>query len=177
MNPTTPFVLVTVGTEHYAFDRLIDWMDAWLATEHGRDVRCLVQHGASRAPRGAEGRALLPFDEMLAATAEASAIVCHGGTGSIMLARHEGLKPIVVPRTHAHGEHVDDHQVAFARRMAARGDVELAETEDDLRRLLDGIVDGRWDPRSVGHANGVGEAVARFRELVDALMEGEGGRR
>ncbi len=177
MSAEPPFVLVTVGTEHYAFDRLIEWMDTWLTSEPGRGVRCLVQHGVSRSPRQAEGRAFLPFDEMLAATARASALVCHGGTGSVMLARHEGLKPIVVPRTHRYGEHVDDHQVAFARRMAARGDVELAESEERLHGLLDAVVEGRLEPRSLGHTDGISQAIARFCELVDAMMANEGRRR
>lgn len=45
-----PLVLVTVGTDYHRFDRLIEWVDRWYAeTGRGR-VRCVVQHGASRAP-------------------------------------------------------------------------------------------------------------------------------
>ena len=51
-----------------------------------------------------------------------------------------GAVPIVVPRQHRLGEHVDDHQVAFSRRLAADGGgIHLAETEAELHRLLDRV--------------------------------------
>jgi UDP-N-acetylglucosamine transferase subunit ALG13 len=165
-------VLVSVGTEQYPLDRLIDWMDAWLATEAGTRVDCLVQHGASKASSRARSRPFLPFDEMLATAGAASAIVCHGGTGTVMLARHAGIRPIVVPRRHRLGEHVDDHQVSFARRMAALGDVEVAESEQRLHDLLDGLVEGTFDPRSADVADGGRQAVAKFGRLMDELLLG-----
>ena len=165
-------MLVTVGTEHYQFDRLIDWIDTWLASVEGSRVECLIQHGVSRPSTRAESRAFMPFDEMLAATREASAIVCHGGTGSVMLSRHEGIKPIVVPRTHDHGEHVDNHQVVFARRMATRYEVEIAETEQDLHGLLDAVLDRRLDPRGENLGDGARPAITRFSRLMDELLSG-----
>jgi UDP-N-acetylglucosamine transferase subunit ALG13 len=167
-----PLVLVSVGTEHYRFDRVIDWLDAWLATDAGAHVDCLVQHGASKPSSKARSRPFLPFDEMLATAETASAVVCHGGTGTVMLARHAGIRPIVVPRRHELGEHVDDHQVEFARRMAARGDVELAESERDLHDLLDGLVAGTFQPRSADVVDVGRQAVERFGRLVDQLLLG-----
>jgi UDP-N-acetylglucosamine transferase subunit ALG13 len=165
-------VFVSVGTEHYPFDRLIDWLDAWLATDAGNGVDCLVQHGVSKPSSRARSRPFLPFDEMLATAGTASAVVCHGGTGTVMLARHAGIRPIVVPRLHDLGEHVDDHQVAFARRMAARGDVELAESEHGLHDLLDGLVEGTFQPRSADVMDVGRQAVERFGRLVDELLQG-----
>ena len=74
---------------------------------------------------------------MHAAVRDAAAVVCHGGPGTIMLAVHEGRRPVVVPRTRSLGEHVDDHQVAFARRIASEGAIRLAETEEQFSSLLD----------------------------------------
>ena len=34
-DPGEPLLLVTVGTDHHPFDRLIRWADAWLAAEGG----------------------------------------------------------------------------------------------------------------------------------------------
>lgn len=165
-------MLVTVGTEHYPFDRLIDWIDTWLSSAGESAVECLVQHGVSRPSSRAESRPFMPFDEMLAATRAASAVVCHGGTGSVMLARHAGIKPIVVPRTRDHGEHVDDHQVIFARRMAARHEIEIAESEQGLHELLDALRDRRLDLRGDGIGDGADPAIARFTQLMDDLLVG-----
>jgi UDP-N-acetylglucosamine transferase subunit ALG13 len=165
-------LFVSVGTEHYPFDRLIEWMDGWLATGVGSRVDCVVQHGVGKASSRAASRAFLPFDEMLANANLASAVVCHGGTGTVMLARHAGIRPIVVPRLHGRGEHVDDHQVEFARRMAARGEVEVAESESELHRLLDSVVEHRLDLRCAGINESSDAAVARFCRLVDDLLVG-----
>ena len=52
-----PVVLVTVGTTHHRFDRLMDWLESWLQA-HPNQVRMIVQHGTSRLPAGAEGFAM-----------------------------------------------------------------------------------------------------------------------
>jgi UDP-N-acetylglucosamine transferase subunit ALG13 len=166
-----PLLLVTVGTDHHPFDRLVRWADAWLADHPGR-LRCLLQTGTSAPPTGsADWRAYLEFDALQAAMGEAAAVVCHGGPGTILGARHMGAIPIVVPRQHRLGEHVDDHQVAFARRLAAEGgDIHLAETEDDLRRLLDRVTGEPAAFRSGLEDRATGGAVREFERLVDGLV-------
>jgi UDP-N-acetylglucosamine transferase subunit ALG13 len=174
-----PLLLVTVGTDHHPFDRLVGWVDAWLAAAPRR-LHCLMQTGTSAPPRGpAEWRAYLEFDALEAAMASAAAVVCHGGPGTILGARHQGAVPIVVPRQHRLGEHVDDHQVAFARRLAAAGEggIHLAETEADLHRLLDRVAAEPAAFRSGPEARATAAAVREFERLVDGLVGGRPARR
>ena len=56
-----------------------------------------------------------------------------------MEARAAGLRPIVVPRRSSLGEHVDDHQRAFADFMAGRDLVTLADDEPTLVAALDAV--------------------------------------
>jgi UDP-N-acetylglucosamine transferase subunit ALG13 len=103
--------------------------------------------------------------------ASAAAVVCHGGPGTILGARHTGAVPIVVPRQHRLGEHVDDHQVAFSRRLAADGDeIHLAETEADLHRLLDRVAAEPAAFRAGPGDRATGGAVREFERLVDRLV-------
>lgn len=168
-----PFVFVTVGTDHHPFDRLIAWVDAWLLAT-GSAVRCLVQSGTSRAPEVAPWESYLAHDAMFEHLREAAVVVTHGGTGSLMLCRHFGILPIAVPRTRRLGEHVDDHQVRFVRRLAQDGDVLVAEAEPTFRRLMDrGLADPgslRIPPRD----GRVAEVVQRFEALVGPLLERRG---
>jgi UDP-N-acetylglucosamine transferase subunit ALG13 len=166
-------VLVIVGTDHHPFDRIVGWADAWAGAHP--DIRVLVQYGTSRPPSVAEGRDLLPVDELTASMVEASAIVCHGGPGTIMGARESGHVPIVVPRRSDLGEHVDDHQVRFATRVAAAQQVHLATERPGLDDLLDRAVAGEPgfnidlvtdDPAA--------EAVERFGNAVDTLLARKG---
>jgi UDP-N-acetylglucosamine transferase subunit ALG13 len=164
-------LLVTVGTDHHPFDRLVRWVDAWLAAHPGR-LPCLMQTGTSAPPTGAAAwQAYLAFDALQAAMAQAAAVVCHGGPGTILGARQAGAVPIVVPRRHRLGEHVDDHQVAFARRLATQGGrVHLAETEAELHRLLDRVAAGPAAFRSGPEDRNAAAAVGAFGRLVDRLV-------
>jgi UDP-N-acetylglucosamine transferase subunit ALG13 len=166
-----PLLLVTVGTDHHPFDRLVGWAGAWLATNPGR-LRCLMQTGTSAPPAGPVAwQAYLGYDALQAAMASAAAVVCHGGPGTILGARHRGAVPIVVPRRHRLGEHVDDHQVAFARRLAATGgEVHLAETETELHRLLDRVVAEPAAFRAGAEERATAGAVREFERLVDGLV-------
>jgi UDP-N-acetylglucosamine transferase subunit ALG13 len=166
-----PLLLVTVGTDHHPFDRLVRWADAWLAGHPG-ELRCLMQTGTSAPPTGAaEWRAYLEFDALQAAMSAAAAVVCHGGPGTILGARQGGAVPIVVPRRHRLGEHVDDHQVAFSRRLAADGGgIHLAETEADLHRLLDRVAVEPAAFRSGPEVSATAVAVREFGRLVGGLV-------
>lgn len=162
-------VFVTVGTETYPFDRLVGWVDAWAARAPA-GVRCVIQFGTSQAPEHADGSDYLAFDRVRALLQEADAVVCHGGTGSVMLARAAGRIPIVVPRVQARGEHVDDHQVEFARRLAGLGEIALAEGQERLHALLDAAVSGERSFTNEAGDEHVERAVQRFSELVDGLI-------
>lgn len=168
-------LFVTIGASHYPFDSLVAWVDDWLHTPPGRGVRCLLQHGTSRPPTASvESRPYLGYEEMEATVRQADILVCHGGPGTIMLARRFGRKPIVVPRLESRGECVDDHQVSFARMMATRGDVEIAETKQRLHQLLDAAVDGRLDLTSASPMKGEPAAIRRFEELIEGLLQRPG---
>lgn len=165
-----PLLLATVGTDHHPFDRLVRWVDAWLASERAR-VRCLMQVGTSAPPTGpAEWRRYLEFEELAAAMREAAVVVCHGGPGTILGARHAGAIPVVVPRQPRLGEHVDDHQVIFTHRLAATGSVLLAESEAGLHALLDRAMVDPAAFRAPFHHRGMDRAVQSFQRLVDDLL-------
>ena len=175
--PAAPLLLVTVGTDHHPFDRLVRWVDGWLDGETGQaaGLRCLMQTGTSAPPTGhaAQWEAYLEFDALQAAMRDAAAVVCHGGPGTILGARHVGAVPIVVPRRHRLGEHVDDHQLAFCRRLAADGgEIHLAETEADLHRLLDRVAAEPAAFRAAAEHRGTAAAVRAFERLVDDLVAG-----
>lgn len=128
-------VVFLLGTDHHRFDRLVDWADA--AAGRYPAARVVVQHGATHAPRRALGHEFLAHTEIVRLLSAATAVVCHGGPGTIMDARHVGHVPICVPRDPARGEHVDAHQQRFAEMVDRVGVVRQALTEEAFERLLD----------------------------------------
>jgi UDP-N-acetylglucosamine transferase subunit ALG13 len=128
---------MALGTDVHPFDRAVEWLDRWLADRPGPAPRCVVQYGSSAAPRLADGRDFLGHAELQTLLAEATVVVSHGGPATITEARRTGHLPVVLPRDPGRGEHVDDHQQRFARRLDEVGMVLACETEDALRAALD----------------------------------------
>ncbi|WP_410814330.1 glycosyltransferase [Micromonospora sp. 067-2] len=172
-------LLVAVGTDTHPFDRLVDWLDEW-HVEAADHVGLTVQHGHTRAPAVPGAVPFLGYDALQAAMADADLVVCHGGPATILEARRHGHLPIVVPRDPARGEHVDDHQLLFARRLGAAGMATLCETRQDLR---DALAAGLADPTRFAvaadpqNADARHAAVTLVGQIVDGLVATASGRR
>ena len=175
MSTDRPRVLVTVGTDHHRFDRLIGWIDRWAADHPEVDV--LAQHGTASAPTHARAVVMLGYDELVAEMAAADVVVAQGGPATIMDARSVGQRPIVVPRLARHQEVVDDHQVAFTRWMADKDLVWAAQDEDEVRRLLEAALADPSMVRIPPEGGASPETIAAFRAVVDPLTDRRAGRR
>jgi UDP-N-acetylglucosamine transferase subunit ALG13 len=128
---------VTVGSDHHPFDRVVDWVDDYLGATDSSDLRYVCQHGAGKRPRaGGEHQPFLEHGTLLQRLREATAVVCHGGPGTLVESLRSGLVPIAVPREQRYGEVVDNHQFAFCAFLAERGEIVLGDTEAKLHRAL-----------------------------------------
>lgn len=166
-----PLVVVTVGTDHHPFDRLVRWVDAWAGSARW-SIECFIQVGTSTVtPRVAAWASYVSRDELRSLMSNAAAVVCHGGPATIMDCRRAGVKPVVVPRRRALGEHVDDHQLLFARRAARAGDVDLVESEEQLRAILDIALSEPGARRIERSDHGdLAASIRRFQALADPLL-------
>jgi UDP-N-acetylglucosamine transferase subunit ALG13 len=161
-------ILVSVGTDHHPFQRLVDWADSFAARHPEHEV--FVQYGSARPPAHCEHSSLLDHSELQSQIARAEVVICHGGPATITDARRSGLVPICVPRDPAHGEHVDGHQLRFAARIAEGG---LVDRHTDVAELDDAVATAltraRMDPDSVGQ---VPEGVRAVGAQISALLAG-----
>lgn len=163
-----PLVAVLLGTDHHPFDRLVRWSSE-LASVGTR--RFFVQHGSTSLPgllpSGVEGSPMLGTDELASLLSRADAVVTHGGPGLVMEARQAGLHPIVVPRDPALGEHVDGHQLRFARVLARSGLAEVTDSQLGFERAVEAaLVAGRGPTR---HAPPSG-VCDRFGDLAASVI-------
>lgn len=165
-----PLVVVTVGTDHHPFDRLIMWVNYWLGQHPDQTAAVFVQSGTTSVVPLCRSSRFLGGDQLGALLDRANVIICHGGPGSIADAWARGQVPIVVPRLRRLGEHVDDHQVDFCRRFNGLGRVLLAETPTAFAELLDEATFDVRRFRASGDERDVEAAVARFAALVDELV-------
>lgn len=163
-------IVVTVGSDHHPFDRLIGWVDDWLAAQGGA-VETVWQYGTARKPAHGRAEAFLPHDALQDLLERADVVVTQGGPMGIVEARRHGVRPVVVPRLARLGEVVDDHQVTFCRHLAGRGEIALAEDAETLSRELDRAITSHQvfciDPSSSSLA--AEEAVRKFSDIVASL--------
>ncbi|GLU46899.1 glycosyltransferase [Nocardiopsis ansamitocini] len=163
-----PLVLVTIGTDHHPFTRLLDWVDDYAERRPG--IQVLVQHGASRAPVHAEGVDFVDRQRLDELMARATVVVTHGGPATITEARRQGRLPLAVARDPELGEHVDDHQLRFVSRLDDAGLVRSCGSSQQLCTTLDKALAQPGDFRLEDDAEDrSGAAARRAGELIDLL--------
>lgn len=165
---TAACILVTLGTDHHRFDRLVHWTDHW-ASAHP-EVEVFVQHGTAVAPSCAAGSPLVEPTELRDRVAAATAVVTHGGLSSIMETRAAGFLPIVLARDPGLSEHVDGHQQAFTAHQERLGRIALVRTEEELAAALDRAIADPPAFRLPAGATDVSAAVEEVGALVDDLL-------
>lgn len=155
-------MLVSVGSYHHPFDRLIEWIEPW-ATEHP-EVAFTVQHGPGRPMAGAANADFLAYDDLMELIASSDLVVLQGGAGGLMDARDRGRLPVLVPRVPLGNEVVDDHQLLFTKKAGELGLAHNVTTQQGLHELLDGFLVGSVDTRTERGEPTPG--VARVAELL-----------
>lgn len=164
---SVPLIMVSVGTDHHPFERLVSWMDSW--AEGNRGVRVMIQRGSAPPTTSAESQPLIPHGELCALFAEAAVAVIHGGPSTVMDARAAGRKPIVMPRDPRFGEHVDGHQLRFADHLAGHGLARVVNRQDELRTA---IADALAKPGDYEVPPGPEAApgIVAFAQVLDDLL-------
>ena len=113
-------IFVTVGTHEQQFNRLIKEVDR-LKGEGIIKEDVFIQTGFSTyEPKNCEWSKLIPYKEMQRLNKEARIVITHGGPASFVAPLQLGKIPIVVPRQAKFDEHVNDHQVDFAKAVSER---------------------------------------------------------
>lgn len=130
-------ILVTVGTEQYPFNALMDWVDTLIRYQFiDRNEDVVVQYGAStRLPDHVRIYQRLPESEFKRLITEARVVIAHCGEGTSLLLESLGKPYVLVPRSGQLGEHVDNHQLEMADAMEKRG-IPIARSPADLVRFL-----------------------------------------
>lgn len=160
-------IFVTVGTHEQPFNRLIQKIDE-LKRDGMLQDEVIIQTGFSTyEPQYCRWMKLIPYQQMIKNVNEARIVITHGGPASFIMPLQSGKTPIVVPRQHQFNEHVNDHQVEFARNVAQRmGTIIPVE---DIEMLRDIITD--YDQIVAGMQRGMNCNNAKFNEELENLVK------
>jgi beta-1,4-N-acetylglucosaminyltransferase len=124
-------IFLTIGTQ-FPFDRLVRAVDDAVATSI-IEQPVYAQVGKTKfTPKNIEYVEVIDkctFDKKVA---EADYIISHAGTGCITMALENAKPLLVMPRMKKYKEHVNDHQVATARKFEELGYLLVANDVEDL---------------------------------------------
>lgn len=166
-------IFVTVGTHEQPFNRLIEKVDE-LKRDGVIQDDVIMQTGFSTyEPQYCRWSKLIPYQQMEKNVSEARIVITHGGPASFIMPLQIGKVPIVVPRQHKFNEHVNDHQVEFARNVAQRmGTIisveDIGELEDVIKSY-DQIVAGMNHSIKSNNAS----FNKKLEDIANELFEGK----
>ena len=161
-------IFVTVGTHEQPFNRLVKKVDE--LKENGTiEDEVFIQTGFSTyEPKYCQWRKLIPYDEMIKNVEDARIVITHGGPASFIMPLQIGKTPIVVPRQHQFNEHVNDHQVEFARNVAERmGTIIPVEDIETLGEVIT-----NYDEIVAGMGSGMSSNNTKFNEELEKIVDG-----
>ena len=128
-------IFFTVGTEQFPFERFIRAAD--LVAEKFPKEEVFAQIAENQfVPKLAKWERWLPYSEFAKRIADARIVVSHAGAGSLLSCAWIDKVAITLPRLHALGEHVDDHQVELANKMSGLGHAFLAHSPEEVLDLV-----------------------------------------
>jgi UDP-N-acetylglucosamine transferase subunit ALG13 len=117
-------IVYTLGTIFFPFDRAVNWLQILLEKEIIVEP-VLLQHGATSTTKLKHPLLTsvpsLSRNEMYADVKRASLVISHAGQGSTRMLAEMGACFVLLPRLKRYGEHVDDHQLLFARAVEKYG--------------------------------------------------------
>lgn len=158
-------IFVTVGTHEQQFNRLIEEIDK-LKEEEIITSDVFIQVGFSDyQPQFCEWKQFLSYDEMNSLMKKSDTIITHGGPATFMNVIANGKKPVVVPRRKKFGEHVNDHQLDFCKRIIQEGyDLVVIEDIKEIRKHL-------IPSRSTTTKSNNERFIKQFSNLIAELVE------
>lgn len=159
-------IFVSVGTHEQPFNRLVKAVDD-LKKDGVITDEVIIQTGfSSYKPKYCQCSKLIPYQQMIKNVADAKIVITHGGPASFIMPLQVGKTPIVVPRQHQFGEHVNNHQVEFARNVARKmGTIILVEEIANLGEIIT-----NYNQLIAGMRHGMNSNNAKFCEELEKIV-------
>ena len=155
-------IFLTIGAQE-PFDRLVKMVDE-LAPQLSLPVVAQVSRTGYQVKNMQAFEFLSPA-EFESYFQKATLLISHAGMGTIISALVNAKPMVVMPRLGKFGETRNDHQVATAERFGKMGYVQVANTEEELKANVMGIINANSSPANhqIGNFASIG--------LISSLQE------
>ena len=160
-------IFVTVGTHEQQFNRLVQKIDE-LKRDGIISEEVFMQTGyCTYEPKYCEWSKIIPYSEMIQKVRDARIVITHGGPATFIMPLQEGKIPVVVPRQFQFDEHVNDHQVDFAKFIEQRqGNIIVVTDIEELEKTIT-----NYDELIHSSSNAVSSNNAKFNENIKAIID------
>ena len=163
-------IFVTVGTHEQPFNRLIQCIDDLKRNGQIQDEVIMQTGFSTYKPTYCKWQKLFPYSEMEKNVSDARIVITHGGPSSFIMPLQIGKVPIVVPRQKKYGEHVNNHQLEFAKNVKnTYGNIIVVEEVNELGKIIsdyDNIVKNM----KAGVSSNNNRFCEEFSKIVDTLF-------
>lgn len=143
-------------------------IDAMAQDGHVLGRRAFCQYGYSTIIPEVPSAHMLESAAFLEHLRSAEVVVSHGGPGSIIPVLRAGRQLVLVPRRKEFGEHVDNHQVAFCRRIAASHGISTVEDIGELESAIQKAFDA--GPRGANDLRRSNESLVQLSRLIASTL-------
>ena len=121
---------VSVGNAKQHFSRMLE---AVRETIHLLPRPILIQCGHTPfISNDCDVIEFISMDLFVQHVSQAEILILHAGAGSVLHAIHANKYPILMPRRAEFNEHINDHQVGFAKKLQSADKVFMADNTDTL---------------------------------------------
>jgi UDP-N-acetylglucosamine transferase subunit ALG13 len=132
-------ITVTLGTIPYSFDRAIAWLQTLLENRVINE-QVFLQHGITDISRLAshplvQTEPYVNLNQLINRVNHSRLVIAHAGQGSTQMLAAEGASFVLLPRLSIYKEHVDNHQLMFARSVGRFG-IQSCSTIEELSRAI-----------------------------------------
>lgn len=170
MGGSAKMIFVTVGTHEQSFNRLIEYIDKLKENQVIKE-NVVVQIGFSTyIPKYCEWKRMYTYKEMNEYIKSARIVITHGGPSSFIGPLQIGKVPIVVPRQSKYNEHINNHQLEFARQVQKKqGNIVVVEDINDLKDIIlnyENITSKKVEYKSNNYKFNI-----KFKKIVEELFE------
>lgn len=129
-------IFVITGTEAFPFNRLIEKIDSLKENKIINDDIFIQLGSCTYIPKHCAWQQWLSFGSIKDYIVNAELVIAHAGAGTTLLCLEMEKTPILVTRRKEFGEHLDDHQVSFARIMEKLDYSVVAYQVSDLENCI-----------------------------------------
>ena len=155
-------ILVLLGTHPAPMNALVERLDRLVDDGVVTDEVVIQAARFDRMPRHARTMGVVSYGELQRLIAAADVVVSHAGPATLAAVRAAGKTPVVIARSPARGEHVDDHQLRYAAHLRGEPGYVVPDDLDGLGRAIDAA---RAASASARHAD-VTRAVAELDRIL-----------